>query len=155
MVGTATTVATGFNGIAGSGGANIIINNNTIGSTTLTNSINLVSASATSTTATAVRGIICNSGAAVVVNTITNNTISNINNAYSATGTQANSLVGIAVTTGASTVTGNIIRNLTSNTQTSGSGSNGAMIGINYTSTTAPALISGNTIILKGAPSTP
>ena len=146
LVGNATTVATGFNGIAGSGGANIIINNNTIGSTTLTNSINLVSASATSTTATAVRGIICNSGAAVVVNTITNNTISNINNAYSATGTQANSLVGIAVTTGASTVTGNIIRNLTSNTQTSGSGSNGAMIGINYTSTTAPALISGNTI---------
>ena len=146
LVGNATTVATGFNGIAGSGGATIIINNNTIGSTTLTNSINLVSASATSTTATAVRGIICNSGAAVVVNTITNNTISNINNAYSATGTQANSLVGIAVTTGASTVTGNIIRNLTSNTQTSGSGANGAMIGINYTSTTAPTLISGNTI---------
>src|SRR5205085_12275125 len=122
MVGNATTVASGFSGIAGSGGAVQIINNNIIGSATLANSINMVSASATSTTALAVRGIICNSATAGVVNTITNNLIANINNNYSAAGIQANTLVGISVTTGTSTISGNTIRNLTSNSQTTSEG---------------------------------
>lgn len=146
LIGNATTVSSGFNGIAGSGGANIIINNNTIGSTTLANSINITTSSATATVASAFRGIICNSTTTGVVNTITNNIVANLNTNYSATGTQATSLVGIAVTTGTSTVTGNIIRNLTTATQTTAGGSTSAIVGIAYTSTTAPALISGNSI---------
>ncbi len=146
LIGNATTVSSGFNGIAGSGGSNIIINNNTIGSTTLANSINITTSSATATVASAFRGIICNSTTTGVVNTITNNIVANLNTNYSATGTQATSLVGIAVTTGTSTVTGNIIRNLTTATQTTAGGSTSAIVGIAYTSTTAPALISGNSI---------
>ncbi len=146
LIGNATTVSTGFNGIAGSGGSTIIINNNTIGSTTLANSINMVSTSSTSVSASAFRGIICNSTAIGVVNTITNNIIANLNTNYAATGSQATSLVGIAVTTGTSTIAGNIIRNLTSATQTTAGGSTSAIVGLAYTSATAPALISGNNI---------
>jgi len=81
VIGSATTIATGFNGIAASGGLTITINNNTIGSTTLANSINLSSTSATTATATAVRGIICNSATAgIIFNTVTNNTT--INSSY-------------------------------------------------------------------------
>ena len=146
MIGNATTIATGFNGIAGSGGANIIINNNVVGSATLANSINMVSTSATSSTAVAVRGIICNSATGGVVNTITNNLVANINNNYSATGSQTTTLVGISVTTGTSTISGNTIRNLTSNTQTTNGGTTAGIDGIAYTSSTAPTLISGNAI---------
>lgn len=146
LIGNATTVYCGFNGIAGSGGSNIIVNNNIIGSTTLTNSINITTTSATATAASAFRGIICNSTTTGVVNTITNNIVANLNTNYAATGTQATTLVGIAVTTGTSTVTGNIIRNLTSATQTTAGGSTSAIVGLAYTSTTAPTLINGNTI---------
>jgi len=146
MIGNATNLATGFNGIAGSGGLNIIIDNNTVGSATLANSINMMSTSATSTTATAVRGIICNSATAGVVNTITNNLVANINSNYTATGSQANTLVGISVTTGTSTISGNTVSNLSSATQTTGSAGTSAIVGLAYTSTTAPATISDNTI---------
>jgi hypothetical protein len=157
LISSSTTSFNVFNGIAGSGGANIIINNNTIGSTTLVNSINMISTSATATAASTLRGIICNSATAGVVNTITNNIVSNLNSNYAATGTQATNLVGISVTTGTSTVTGNIIRNLTSATQTTAGGNTSAIVGISYTSTTAPAVISNNKInnlVLTGVSTT-
>ena len=157
LISSSTTSFNVFNGIAGSGGANIIINNNTIGSTTLVNSINMISTSATATAASTLRGIICNSATAGVVNTITNNVVSNLNSNYAATGTQATNLVGISVTTGTSTVTGNIIRNLTSATQTTAGGSTSAIVGISYTSTTAPAVIINNKInnlVLTGVSTT-
>lgn len=146
IIGNATTVSCSFNGIAGSGGSNIIINNNTVGSTTLANSINIVSTSATATAASALRGIICNSVTAGSVSTVTNNIVANLNSNYAAPGTQATTMVGIAVTAGTSTVTGNIIRNLTTATQTTSGTPNPALIGIAYSSTTAPATITGNTI---------
>ncbi len=157
LIGNATNISCGFNGIAGSGGANIIVHNNTIGSTTLANSINGVSTSATATLASAFRGIICNSGTAGVVNTVTNNIVSNINLNYAATGAQATTLVGIAVSTGTSTVSGNIIRNLTTATQTTAGVPNAAVAGIAYSSTTAPVVITGNTIsslVLTGTSTT-
>jgi hypothetical protein len=146
LISNNSTLFAGFNGIAASGGANIIINNNTVGSTTLLNSINGVSTSATATGASAFRGIICNSGTAGANNTVTNNTVANINLNYSAAGVQATTLVGIAVTTGTSTVSGNIIRNLTSATQTTTGVPNAAVAGIAYSSITAPVTITGNTI---------
>jgi len=146
VIGNATTLATGFNGIAASGGATIIINNNIIGSATLANSINMVSASATSTTAAAVRGIICNSVTTGTVSTVTNNLIANINTNYSATGTQASTLIGITVTTGTTTVSNNTIRNLSSATRTTNGGTTAGIVGISLTSTTAPVVISRNTI---------
>jgi hypothetical protein len=100
-----------------------------------------------STSNTAVRGIICNSTAnATAINTITNNTISNITTAYSATGAQGNTLTGIAVSTGASTVSGNLVRNLASNSQTTAGTISPVLIGIAYNSNTGPAVITGNTI---------
>ncbi|OYU97544.1 MAG: hypothetical protein CFE21_04425 [Bacteroidetes bacterium B1(2017)] len=157
LISNSTTLYTSFNGIAGSGGANLIINNNTIGSPSLANSINVVSTSATATAASPTRGIICNSGTAGVINTITNNTIANINSNYAATGTQATSLVGIAVTTGTSIITGNTIKNLTTATQTTAGGSTSAIVGIAYTSTTAPTTITNNSIsalVLTGTSTT-
>ena len=145
MVGTATTVATGFNGIAASGGATITVSNNVVGSATLANSINMFSTSTTTPTAPAVRGIICNSGAPGPVNTITNNLVANINSNYSA-GVTGNTLVGIDVRTGTSTISDNVIRNLTTNSLAIGSGSTPAAIGISYISPGTSTLISNNTI---------
>lgn len=157
LIGNSTTLFAGFNGIAASGGLNITINNNTVGSTTLANSINGVSTSSTATGACAFRGIICNSGTAGAVNTVTNNIVSNINLNYSATGTQATTLAGIAITTGSSTVSGNIIRNLTTATQTTAGVPNAAVTGIVYTSVTAPATITRNevsSLVLTGTSTT-
>lgn len=157
LISNNTTLFAGFNGIAASGGANIVINNNTVGSTTLLNSINGVSTSATATGTCSFRGIICNSGTAGANNTVTNNIVSNLNLNYSAVGTQATTLVGIAVTTGTSTVSGNIIRNLTTATQTTSGVPAAAVAGIAYSSTTAPVTITGNTIsslVLTGASTT-
>lgn len=157
LISNNTTLFASFNGIAASGGANIIINNNMVGSTTLLNSINGVSTSSTATGACAFRGIICNSGTAGAANTVTNNTVSNINLNYAAPGAQATTLIGIAVTTGASIVNGNNIRNLTTATQTTAGVPNAAVMGIAYSSTTAPVIISGNNIaslVLTGTSTT-
>jgi hypothetical protein len=72
--------------------------------------------------------------------------VANMNTTYSATGTQAATLIGIAANTGTNIISGNTIYNLTSNSQTSGTGLNCAIMGIQYSSTTAPATISNNTI---------
>lgn len=144
LFGSATTVAPTFNGITATGSVLVSISNNTIGSTTIPNSINLVAASATSTSANGCRGILVNGTTAS--STINGNTIANINSNYSGTGTQGNTLTGIAVSAGSSTITNNIIRNLTTSSQTTGTGASSALVGIAYTSTTAPSFISGNEI---------
>ncbi|MES2558140.1 MAG: BNR-repeat neuraminidase N-terminal domain-containing protein, partial [Bacteroidota bacterium] len=145
MVGNATNLATGFNGIAASGGTTVNITNNTIGSTTLANSINMISVSATSTTATAVRGII-NNGTATA-STISNNTIANINTNYAST-TSGNILVGIVVAsgTGSCTVSNNTVRDLTTASAATGTGISQVLAGIIYASTVTPASISQNTV---------
>ncbi|MCX6231701.1 MAG: hypothetical protein NTZ33_09175, partial [Bacteroidetes bacterium] len=144
MIGNALTLATGFNGIAASGGASANITNNIVGSATLANSINMVSTSVTSTTASAVRGIIANGA---TTSTISNNLVANINSNYTGTGTASgNTMVGISVTSGSSTISGNTVRNLTTASQCISTGGTPGIIGIAFTSTTAPATISGNII---------
>ncbi len=142
LLNSTTSVTTVFNGIAASGGTTINITNNTIGSLTVLNSINALSAS-TSTSANAIRGIFVNGG---TTSTISGNTIANMNTNYSTTGTQASTMGGIYVTLSTSTITGNTISNLSSATQTTASGVASGIVGIAYTATTAPMVISGNTI---------
>ena len=157
LISNNATLFAGFNGIAASGGTNITIHNNTVGSKTLLNSINGVSTSSTATGACAFRGIICNSLAAGAVNTVTNNTVANMNLNYAATGTQGTTLIGIAVINGSSVVTGNEISNLTSATQTTAGVPTAAVAGIVHTSVTAPVTISANKIhslVLTGASTT-
>jgi hypothetical protein len=136
--GDASLVAPSFNGLNYSGGTSCVMNNNTVGSATLANSIYLSSLSATSTSASNVRGIISNVSA--LNSTINNNLIANITTNYSGTGS-GNSLVGIAVQTGTSVMTGNTIRNLASASNATGTGSSSAILGIVYTSTTLPTAI--------------
>jgi hypothetical protein len=157
LISNNATLFAGFNGIAASGGTNITIHNNTVGSKTLLNSINGVSTSSTATGACAFRGIICNSLAVAAVNTVTNNTVANMNLNYAATGTQGTTLIGIAITSGSSVVSGNEISNLTSATQTTAGVPTAAIAGIAYTSTTAPATIVNNSIgslVLTGSSTT-
>ena len=151
LLASVLTVTPVFNGINGAGGTTVNITNNTIGSASLANSINAVSAT-TGTTAQTIRGIIVNGG---TTSTVTGNLIANINSNIAYLGAVAHTMVGIAVTVGTSTVSGNTIRNLTSSSQSTSGGSTPSVIGISYTSTTAPAIIRGNTIhTLKNTAST-
>ncbi len=68
-----------------------------------------------------------------------------INNSV-ATGTAASVVHGIRCTAGINTVTNNTIYNLFQNGQMTGGGTAITLAGISYTSTTAPAVVSGNTI---------
>ncbi|MBK9318583.1 MAG: hypothetical protein IPM91_06980 [Bacteroidetes bacterium] len=144
LLSSVLTVAPVFNGIAVSGGTTVNVTNNTVGSLTLANSINAISAS-TSTSIQSIRGITVNSGATARV--VTGNIIANMNTNIAAVGTQATSMQGIQVTAGTVTVSNNTITNLSSSTQTTSGGNTSAIVGIAYSSTTAPATISGNTFI--------
>ncbi len=146
VYGTLSNIATGFTLIANSGGSNVTINNNTIGSSAITNSVSAVSASGSAGTAFGSRGILVNSSTTGAVCTVTNNTITNINSNSIAGGGLASSLIGIAVTSTSCSVTGNMISNLTSAGRTTTSGGTCALMGIAFSSPTAPATISGNTI---------
>jgi hypothetical protein len=143
LLSSVLTVAPVFNGIAVSGGTTVNVTNNTVGSLTLANSINAISAS-TSTSIQSIRGITVNSGATARV--VTGNIIANMNTNIVAIGTQATTMQGIQVTAGTVTVSNNTITNLSSSTQTTSGGNTSAIVGIAYSSTTAPATISGNTI---------
>jgi hypothetical protein len=134
-----------FNGIWNNTGATaLVINNNTVGSTTTANSINSSNAG-TGTTAAVVQGIV-NSGAATAI-AITNNTIANLNSAYVPAVANTNVIVrGIFSSTGTNTITGNTVRNLSTAANATGTTSAASVIGISMTSSTAPAIVSQNTI---------
>lgn len=142
LIGNATTVAPSFVGILNAVSTANTISNNTIGSATLPNSINLSATSATSTSVSLTRGISVTTG---LNTTISNNLVANINSNYSGTGS-GNTVTGIQVSSGAATVSGNTIRNLYSASQSTGGGTNAGIMGISYSSTTVPAVIRGNTI---------
>lgn len=142
LIGNATTVAPSFVGILNAVSTANTISNNTIGSATLPNSINLSATSATSTSVSLTRGISVTTG---LNTTISNNLVANINSNYSGTGS-GNTVTGLQVSSGAATVSGNTIRNLYSASQSTGGGTTAGIMGISYSSTTAPAVISGNTI---------
>ncbi len=130
-----------FQGIAVNGATTINVLNNTIGGS-LANSINAITAT-TSASAQGIRGIDVTSGTTKV---ISGNTISNMINNSVATGTAASVVHGIRCTAGINTVTNNTIYNLFQNGQMTGGGTAITLAGISYTSTTAPAVVSGNTI---------
>lgn len=143
--GNAVGVSASFNGIWNTGNATVLtIDNNTIGSTSVANSINSSNA-ATGSTAAVVQGIL-NSGSCTAIS-ITNNTIANLNCAYVPSSANTNTIVrGIFSSAGSNTISGNTVRNLSTAAQATGTTSSASVIGISMTSTTAPATVSQNTI---------
>jgi len=125
VLGSAVTISHSINGLLTTNGI-VTINNNTIGSTTQSNSINALTA-ANSSTAQYVIGI-KNSSTSVV--SITNNTVANLNNAYTGSSTTGQ-IIGISSINGTNTINGNNIRNL-SNSAACGTYNNASVIGIHY-----------------------
>ncbi|MFY7883667.1 MAG: BNR-repeat neuraminidase N-terminal domain-containing protein, partial [Dolichospermum sp.] len=142
--GSTTTISHTMIAINVSSVTNLIINSNTIGSTSTPNSINLATVS-TSTTSQAFTGILSATGLPTAL-TINSNTIANVNNAYNSTG--GNSMRGIVLTAGVGTISGNTIRNLTTSSAGVGTTTSASIFGISMTSTTAPGgiTVTQNTI---------
>jgi hypothetical protein len=127
-------------GINVTGATTINVTNNTIGSTTTANSIN--ASSPTTGNAQSITGISITLG---TTTTVSGNIVANLNNNYTGTGT--GQVRGIVLTTSASSITGNTIRNLSCSSQTAGTGSGGAVVGISMTSTNVAGVnVSGNVI---------
>jgi|GEM_PF-1673242 hypothetical protein len=149
LYGNATTIAPEFFGINLFNSTIVNCTNNMIGDTTLPNSIQVLSQSATSTTPQRVSGIFANPASGTPTFTISNNLICNIRNSYSATGSQAASTRGIVVNptiTGTFTVTNNRISNISTSSQTTSGGATSALVGISVSHTIGNTLLSGNTI---------
>jgi len=134
---------TNFCGISKTGAGTTTISNNTIGSTTITNSINVTSASTGN--AQTVYGI--NSAGTGAV-TISGNTISKLTNGTTNTTVATLGRInGIYVSGGTNTITGNTVRDMTianANNLTDHTASVGGIV-FNYT-TAAAQTISANTI---------
>lgn len=148
LYGTTATSTPEFFGMNLASGTNINVTNNLIGDTSLANSINVVTAGATSISTQRVSGIFANSSA-TAVHTITNNTIANITNNYAAAGTHSSSTRGIVLiptAAGTYTISNNLIRNLSTSTRTTAGGANSAMVGIAVSQTSGTVVLSGNTI---------
>lgn len=145
---TYTATPGGFYGVTTSNTAvtSLIISNNIIGSTSTPNSVQS-SAYTGASNWQVIRGIGVGTPGTI---SVINNTIANMKNGYlpSSDPVEAPVLTGIAIWAGSgvSTVTGNTIYNLTTAAYISGGGEYGSVIGINYLSTVAGALISQNTI---------
>lgn len=144
VVGNNTTVAPSFIGIQNASGTTTSsILNDTIGSLTLSNSIFISSTSATSSSASLVRGIASSTGALLV----NNNVVANITDNYAASGSQSHVLQGIALTGGNSTqVNGNQIFNLTTSARTTGTTTNSHLAGIVISTTATNATVNSNSI---------
>jgi hypothetical protein len=143
--GNNTTVVPSFAGINYAAGASALIQNNTIGSATLANSILVSTSGATTTTNNATFRGIWVSGTAANSN-VSGNVIANLTNNFGGTGTSGNLTNGITVNSGTSFVSNNEIRNITSFTQSGAGGANSGISGIVYTATTTPATISNNLV---------
>lgn len=144
IIGNNTNVAPSFTGIQNaSGSTTSSILNDTIGSPTLANSILVSSTSATSTSASIIRGIWSSSGS-IPVN---DNLVANITDNYSASGSQAHVLQGIALTGGSSAqVNGNQIFNLTTSGRTTATTTSAHLAGIVYSTTAAAATLNNNSV---------
>ena len=142
--GSTTSVCPQFAGINAAGGVTININNNTIGSATMTNSIYMGTAfSGNSTTNYTMQGIWISTA---TTTTITGNLIANMNTNYTVASTASSSVRGIYVNASTAIVANNTIRNLSSASQTTGTGQNCAIVGIAMVSSSGAHLVSGNTI---------
>lgn len=144
-LGSTTSISSGIIGIQSASTGTVTVNSNIIGSASTANSLNASNAS-TNSTGQLVVGI-NNSGAATAIS-ITNNTIANLNNGYvPSTAYTTNSVLrGIVSSAGTNIISGNTMRNLTTAANATGTTSAASVIGISMTSTTAPSVVSQNTI---------
>jgi hypothetical protein len=144
VTGSSVSILHGFTGISTTAVTNLTINNNLIGSTSTSNSINAINIG-TATTTQSVTGIL-NSATGTVA--ITNNTIANLNNAYLPSSTITSSVLrGIVSSSGTNTITGNTIRHLSTAANATGTTSSVSVIGISLTSSSNGAWsINNNTI---------
>ncbi|MEN9742466.1 MAG: hypothetical protein RLZZ65_271 [Bacteroidota bacterium] len=147
ITGTSVSIAHGFNGINTAATGSVSISNNLIGSNTSLNSINISNA-CTNTTGTLpyLNGIYNTGNSNSLV--ITNNTISNLNNAFVPSSFQSslNSIVcGISSSAGTTTISNNTIRNLIAAANSTNTGLKSSVIGISATMN-AGSSISQNTI---------
>ena len=142
-VANGATLASNFYGIYKSATAGTTtVTGNTIGSNSVSNSINASSASTSN--AQTVYGIY-SAGTGTV--TVSGNTIGNMNNGTTNTTAGTAGLInGITATDGTLTLSNNTIRNLTIANANTATNNNASVIGIALTGTSAPKTISGNTI---------
>ncbi|MFA6260969.1 MAG: T9SS type A sorting domain-containing protein [Bacteroidia bacterium] len=127
----------------------ITATNNTVGSKTLANSINIVSSCSTSTAASRLNAFIINNTQPLISITVSNNIVANLNTNYSASGTQAASTRAIwfnPQAAGLFTISNNQVFNISTATQTTGTGVNSALIGIAVSTTTGTVHISNNSV---------
>ncbi len=144
LTGATATIGLGFNGIFVSGGTPTIIGN-AVGSLVTSNSINSVTAfTGTSTGHQTVTGINVTTGVTTAT-TISNNTVSNLNQSGTST---VPTIRGIVYSgTGNGVISSNTVFNLTGATSnTSQSGGVTGVIGIVYTGSSANAEVSLNTV---------
>jgi hypothetical protein len=140
--GSSASTSASLTGIGVAGATTININGNLVGSRTTAGSINLATAS-TSTTGQVFNGISITAG---TTTTVTGNTVANISNNHNAAGTATTSR-GIYVTSSASAITGNVVRNISSSTNATGGGATSAITGIGMTSTnSAGCNVTGNLV---------
>jgi hypothetical protein len=142
-IGSTTSIAIGFTGIATSAGTTLTISGNSIGSSATTNSIN-ASTAATVTANPIITGINNSSSATI---SITNNTIANMNNAsVPSSASSSNVIRGIVNSSGTATITGNTVRNLSTAANATSTTSSASVMGISNTSTTAGLTLSQNIV---------
>jgi hypothetical protein len=138
---TATSAANLYGiAVASGSGSYTTITGNTIGSTTLANSLN---APNPATSVQSVYGISVQGG---IVTTITGNTIMNLNNGYISNSTTALTRgISVLTTTTNTVITGNTIANITTASTATGSVATAALAGI-VMNTSNPATVSANHI---------
>lgn len=126
VTGSSTSNSISFFGIyANSNG--LTISNNLVGSTSTANSINAATAGTGTYNTQRVHGIELGSGSGT--NTITNNTIANLNSNYAGTDNDGD-VRGIVTTAGEEVITGNIIYNLSTSSANTGTGEDASISGI-------------------------
>ncbi len=144
--GVSPTISASFYGINLSGGTTVVADSNTVGSTTLANSINI--GTNTSTNGSVAVGIIINPGA-MTSHTVRYNQISNITNNYSgaSTASSVRALHVLPSGTGNIIVTDNIVEQIKNAATSTGTGVNAATHGIIVGTTTASSItVSKNTV---------
>jgi hypothetical protein len=148
LLGSTTSISHCFKGIWNTGAATLTIDQNIIGSTSTSNSINSSTASTVNANnTTSIQSIfgIFNTAAGTI--NITNNVISKINSAYVPGSARAAVIMcGISSSAGTNTITGNTIRDFTTAANATGTAAAGSVIGISMASTTVGTTVSQNTI---------
>ncbi len=145
IIGFSTSASHLFSGIVAAAGDKVTISNNLLGSLTTANSINCSTAVNVATTP-AMKAIHISGTSVNPI--ITNNTISNWNNAYNPNTSNLSNFISGIYSEGASTIlTGNVVRNLSAAASNStGTGGLSSVIGIYAVTATVGTNISHNVV---------